>query len=161
MVLLFLLYHYTYMNKVRKRIYQTMNSWINVGGGKKGRTDLYVSVLFEVLGLLFSTSEFRKKERLHIWKEKQSSVPLLQRKHGLPSPRGFTLWNQTPLSWLILSVFMEFFSPLVNVYWVTTICRASSFIPSWGFLFSLRIRTYYLIRYTTMKIKRLSVKWPV
>lgn len=66
MVLLSLLHHYAYMNKVRKITHQTTNSWLNVGRGKKGRTNLYVSILFEVLGLVFSASEFRKKERLHI-----------------------------------------------------------------------------------------------
>lgn len=152
-------YHYIYMNKVRKRIHQTMNSWLNVGRGKKGRTNMYVSILLEVLGLVFSFQIQKKRKVTHL-KRKTELSPTAAKETWLTfSERIYSVKSNTIIS--VNAVFMELFSPLINVYWIRTICKVSSFIPSGGFLFSLRTRTYHLRRHRRMKTKRLSVKWLV
>ena len=156
-MIILLLYHYAYMKKVRKRIHQS--SLLNVGRRKKGKTNIYTSILFEALVLVCSilnpekkgyTSEKKNRAQFHCYKGNMAYL----------LKENLFCEIKHPLSWLMVSSWNSF-SSLVNISWVTTICRASYFIHCWSFLFSLRIRTYYLIRYRTMKIKRLSVKWLV
>lgn len=77
-----------------------------VEGRKEGLTNLYASLLFEVLGLLYSVSEIRKKGVTHL-KRKTEFSPIAPKETCLTfSKRIYSVKSNTII--LVNRVFMEF-----------------------------------------------------